>query len=288
MTQYERIERVIRYVGERHHEQPRLETLARVAGLSVSHFQRVFSRWAGATPKDFLKFVTSEHAKELLRASRDVLSVSLEAGLSGPGRLHDLLVTVEGLSPGEFKAAGSGVEIRHGVSRSPFGACLIAWTARGICHLSFLDGAKDGARALRRLRERFPHARFAHAPREAARAAADAFGRRKAFRVAVPGTPFQLKVWQALLRVPAGLTLSYGDIAAAIGRPSACRAVAGAVARNDVAFLIPCHRVIRESGVIGGYRWGSARKRAMLAWESAWRSRIKNAPAGTAKAPKIT
>src|SRR5579883_1900069 len=274
MTPYDRIEKVIRYIGERHREQPRLETLARVAGLSVSRFQRVFSRWAGATPKDVLKLVTNEHAKELLRRSRDVLSASLETGLSGPGRLHDLLVTVEGVSPGEFKSRGAGLTIRYGFAPSPFGDCLIALTPRGLCHLAFVDSGREAS--LRQLRARFPKARLARDASAAGRLARSVFGpSRSRMKLALAGTPFQLKVWEALLRLPAGRLASYGDVAAAVGRPKAVRAVAGAVARNEVAFVIPCHRVIRDSGIVGGYRWGPARKRAMLAWEASRSSRIR-------------
>src|SRR5579885_1830254 len=199
MTTYERMEKVIRYVEARRGEQPRLESLAEVAGLSVSHFLRTFSKWAGATPKDFLKFLTNEHAKALLRGSRDLLTVSLESGLSGPGRLHDLLVTVEGMTPGEYKKGGAGVEVRYGFAPSPFGTCLLARTRRGVCHLSFVARAGERTSALRALRARFPRASFTRDATGAGRLARRVFGRRggKPVPVVLAGTPFQIKVWEA-------------------------------------------------------------------------------------------
>ena len=270
MTTYERIEKVIRHIQARHQEQPSLAELARVAGLSEFHFHRLFTRWAGITPKDFVKALTNEHAKSLLARSRDVLGASLEAGLSGPGRLHDLLVTVEGVSPGEFKAKGAGLTIRHGFAPSPFGECLIGLTRRGVCHLAFSSPDEGRAAMLFDLRRRWPKAKLA-ADAAAARRAAKAIFSRKHGKIAlhVCGTGFQVKVWEALLRIPSGALASYGDVARAIGKPAAARAVGTAVGQNGISYLIPCHRVIRDTGVLGGYRWGAARKRALLAWESA-------------------
>lgn len=270
MTSYERIEKVIRYIEAHRLEQPRLDTLARVAGLSEFHFHRLFRRWAGTTPKAFLKYLTSEHAKTLLLQSKDVLSASFEAGLSGPGRLHDLLVSVEGVTPGELKARGEGLEIRHGLAQTPFGPAFFAWTRRGVCGLEF-EGAAGRAGALRRLRARWPKARLLADAAGAAALSKKVFARKRAGAVPVllAGTPFQLKVWAALLRIPAGKTAAYGDVARAIGRPKAARAVGAAVGKNAVAYLIPCHRVLRGAGLLGGYRWGPARKRALLAWEGA-------------------
>jgi AraC family transcriptional regulator of adaptative response/methylated-DNA-[protein]-cysteine methyltransferase len=270
MTNYERIERVIRHLGRNHREQPSLASLARIAGVSEFHFHRMFSRWAGTTPKSFLKLLTAEHAKQLLRESRDVLDVTLETGLSSPSRVHDLLVSVEGMSPGEFKAWGAGITIRYGFHETPFGLCLVGVTSRGICHLAFVN-AGEKSRAEAELRAKWPNAKLQKSAKASAKAVSEIFGRgrRKPVHVLLAGTPFQLKVWEALLRIPPGHALSYGDIAATIGKPSASRAVGTAVGSNAIAFLIPCHRVIRETGVIGDYRWGTERKKAILAWESA-------------------
>ncbi len=266
MTSYQRIEKVIRYVETRGGESPRVGELARVAGLGERHFQRLFARWAGTNPKDYLKFVAGARAKELLRGSSDVLGAALEAGLSGPGRLHDLLVTVEGVTPGEYKSGGAGVTIRHGFAETPFGLAHVGVTERGICRFAFVS---DRAGAARELRRAWPEARLISDPAAAAKAARSAFGAgKRRVPVVLRGTPFQLKVWEALLRIPSGRAASYGQVAAAVGAPSATRAVGTAIGANPVAFLIPCHRVLRGSGALGGYRWGTGRKRAILAWES--------------------
>lgn len=266
MTDYQRIEKVIQFVGRSYRNQPSLSELARVAGVSESHFHRMFSRWAGVTPKAFLKLITASHARALLQESRDLLNVSLETGLSGPGRLHDLMVTVEGLSPGEVKSGGGGVKIRFGFGASPLGKVLIAASKRGVCHLAFVEGGNE-KQALIELKEKWPNAEFKEDKATASRLASAVFSKRKRMRVALQGTPFQLKVWQALLNIPPGHVLTYRDIAQSIGRPNSARAVGTAVAQNTVGFLIPCHRVIRETGVIGEYRWGTDRKKALLAWE---------------------
>lgn len=240
--------------------------MAKVAGLSVSHFHRLFQRWAGVTPKDFLQCLTAEFAKQRLRESASVLDAALEAGLSGPGRLHDLMVTLEAASPGEIKSRGAGLWIEWGVVESPFGVCSIGWTERGICHLGF----GETARATVMVKE-WGSAEFRRNDRVARARAAAIFdhpripaGKLKAF---VRGTAFQLKVWRALLRIPPGCVATYGRIARAIGEPNAIRAVGTACGSNPVAYLIPCHRVIRETGIVQGYAWGSDRKQAMLAWE---------------------
>jgi len=269
MTTYERIEKVIWYIDVNGAEQPSLATLARVAGLSESRFHRLFHRWAGTTPKAFLKFVTASRAKELLRESRDILGASLESGLSGPGRLHDLFVTVDGVTPGQFKAGGRGLVLRWGGHDTPFGMALIALSPRGVCHLSFHAGRSERARALVGLRRLWPEAGFREDRRATALVLRRIFARRGRVTVALGGTPFQTKVWEALLRIPPGRAASYGQVAAAVGRPKAVRAVGTAVGKNPVAFLIPCHRVLRSTGALGGYRWGTARKQAILAWERA-------------------
>jgi AraC family transcriptional regulator of adaptative response/methylated-DNA-[protein]-cysteine methyltransferase len=272
MTDYERIENVIRHLKQHYVEQPDLGTLAGIARVSEFHFHRLFSRWAGITPKELVKFLTAKHAKVLLRESQSVLDASLDSGLSGPGRLHDLLVSVDAVSPGEFKRRGEGMEIRYGFHPTPFGTCLIGATARGICHLSFLEQDSSSRRAstIRELRSDWPKAVLRHHPQSTREIAAKIFHRVRYQKIPVllVGTPFRLKVWEALLKIPSGHLLSYRDIARSIGNSRACRAVGAAVGANPVAYLIPCHRVIHETGIVGNYRWGRERKLAMLAWEN--------------------
>ena len=255
-----------------------MTALAGRAGLSQFHFHRLFSAWAGVTPKDFLQCLTLAHAKELLRAGNSILDVALESGLSGPGRLHDLCVNLEAASPGELKSGGAGWTISFGFANSPFGKCLIAGSPRGICHLSFVE-AENEKTARAALQEDWPLAKLKHADSDVRQLAAKIFARHvpdqhagpetgAPLRAFVRGTPFQLRVWRALLQVPPGTLTSYGRLATAIGKPAASRAVGTAVGQNPLAYLIPCHRVIRETGVIGDYHWGQIRKRAMIAWES--------------------
>ncbi len=272
MNDYERIARVIRHLDKHHAEQPSLGELAGAAGLGESHFHRLFHRWAGITPKDFVQCLTAEHAKQRLRDSASVLDAALDTGLSGPGRLHDLLVTIEAATPGEYKSGGAGVTITWGVADSPFGWCGLGWTERGICHLVFYESEKipDSAPALR---EYWPAATLVRDDRETRRRAEQIFSHRGRksphWKTFVRGTPFQLQVWRALVRIPEGAVASYGDIAKRIANPAATRAVGTACGANPVAYLIPCHRVIRETGVVRGYRWGTERKRALLASEFA-------------------
>jgi len=270
---YERIARAIAYLEDHAAEQPSLGAAARAAGLSEFHFQRLFRRWAGVSPKRFVQFVTAQRAKRRLQGGDTVLATAYDVGLSGPGRLHDLLVSTEAVTPGQVRAAGAGLEIRWGRHATPFGDCLIAATPRGVCHLSFHERGETEP-GLERLRRDWPAARLIRDQAGTARLAARAFrtGRGRAgtpLALHVRGTNFQLKVWEALLRVPAAETTTYGTIAAAVGAPGAARAVGSAVGDNPIAFVIPCHRVLRGTGALGGYRWGVERKRAMLAWESA-------------------
>ena len=273
MNDYERIAGVIRYLDEHHTLQPGLDELAETAGLSQFHFHRLFSTWAGVTPKDFLQCLTLEHAKALLHQGQNVLSAALEAGLSGPGRLHDLCVRLEAVSPGELKSGGSGLNIHYGFAATPFDECLVGESERGICHLAFV--ADEGPDAvLEELRHSWPEAHLRRNDRTAAGLASRIFERpggnskRPTLRALVKGTTFQVRVWRALLRVPSGSLVTYGQLAEAIGQPNAAQAVGGAVGNNPLGYLIPCHRVIRETGVIGEYRWGRVRKRAIVAWEA--------------------
>lgn len=269
---YARVERAILFLAQQHERQPSLAELAAHVGLSPHHLQRLFGRWAGITPKRFLQFVTKEHAKALLAASADVLTASCEAGLSGPGRLHDLFVACEALTPGEFKRQGEGLAVAYGFHPSPFGECLLAVTRRGICGLAFVDEG-GRSRALETLAARLPradlHEDVAETRPYVERAFAPLAAGRGPLHLLLKGTNFQLKVWEALLRIPPGRVASYRDIAVAVGAPGAARAVGQAVGANPVAYLIPCHRVIRSAGDLGGYHWGLARKQAMLGWEAA-------------------
>ena len=257
---------------DRHYlEQPTLGVLAHVSGMSESHFHRLFTRWAGTTPKSFLKFITAKHAKELLMSSRDLLSASLESGLSGPSRLHDLLVGVDAMSPGEFKTQAQGIVISYGFHPTPFGNCMIGITKRGICFLSFAESKSHG---LIELQNQWPRAHLKHDQKRTAEAVAKTFHAKRGQKLSVlfRGTAFQIKVWEALLRIPKGAVLSYSDIAVAIKCPGAARAVGTAVANNQLSYLIPCHRVIRETGILGEYRWGPVKKRAILGWETGKKS----------------
>jgi AraC family transcriptional regulator of adaptative response/methylated-DNA-[protein]-cysteine methyltransferase len=248
-----------------------LEEVARASGLSLFHFQRLFKRWAGVSPKRFLQFLTAEHAKKCLRESRSVLDAAYESGLSGPGRLHDLFVSVEGMTPGQYKALGKGLRIDYGVHHTPFGEALAAATARGLCGFLFLGKCGEKT-ALAQLKRDWPKADYVHnssAGREWVEKIFGSSPARKNLKVLLKGTLFQLKVWEALLRIPAGCVMAYKDVAEKIGEPKASRAVGRAVSQNTLAYLIPCHRVIRDTGVLGNYRWGSARKKAMLLWEGA-------------------
>ncbi len=268
---YARIEAAILYLEAHFRDQPSLATVAREAGLSPHHFQRLFRRWAGISPKRFGQYLTLDYAKAQLDASASILDASYDAGLSGPARLHDLFVTYEAISPGAFKRRGAGIDIAWGVHPSPFGPCFAGLTARGICALGFADG--DGSAVRAEFEGRWPAARFREDRAATAAVVACIFGERPGdgapLRLAVAGTNFQLKVWEALLRIPPGRVTSYRALARALGLPRSARAVGGAVAANPVSYLIPCHRVIRETGRISNYEWGPARKRVMLGWEAA-------------------
>ncbi|MDZ4405380.1 methylated-DNA--[protein]-cysteine S-methyltransferase [Prosthecobacter sp.] len=269
MNDYERVARIIRHLDDHHVEQPGLEELAAHLGLSRFHFHRLFSRWAGVTPKDFLQCLTLEHARERLRQGESVFDAALDVGLSSPGRLHDLCVTLEAATPGEIKGGGEGWTIEAGLAATPFGLCCIGNGPRGVCHLAFVESA-ERTTVSEAILALWPKAELRWNNVTARRIAAEVFqpGGETHLRALVRGTPFQLRVWRALLRIPPGGMVSYGHLATAIGHQGAARAVGTAVGTNPLAYLIPCHRVIRETGVIGQYRWGHERKRALLAWEA--------------------
>ena len=271
---YHRIERAIRYLDDAAPVRPSLDQVAKHVGMSPFHFQRLFTRWAGISPKRFSQVLALEYAKGRLHESRNLIDATYDAGLSSGGRLHDLFVNLEAVTPGEFRENGAGLRISAGFHDSPFGEALVATTDRGICGLTFHEGSRRNA--LRDLATRWPNAVIEERPRVTAPVASRVFAALEVrdpdsvvpLGILVRGTNFQVKVWRALLQIPVGTVASYEDIATAIGAPTAVRAVGTAIGRNPVAFLIPCHRVIRTTGALGGYRWGLPRKRAMLAWES--------------------
>lgn len=261
-TDYARVANAIRFVTEHANGQPTLDDVAAHVGLSGPHFQRTFKRFAGVSPKRFLQLLTVEAAKERLRDAHAVLDTSHAVGLSGPGRLHDLFVALEALTPGEFKRQAQGLSIGYGYGATPFGDARVAWTPRGICALDFVDDRDDTA-----LRARWPNATWQNDDTEATTRLTRAFATQDAVALQVSGTNWQVQVWRALLRIPDGAVVSYSDLAAHLGRRTAARAVASAVARNPIAYLIPCHRVLRQSGALSGYRWDPVRKHALLARE---------------------
>ncbi len=270
---YQRIEQAIRFLEENYRRQPALAEVAAQVGLSEYHFQRLFSRWAGISPKRFIQVLTIDYARQQLAQSETVLDAALEAGLSGPGRLHDLFVTHEAVTPGEFKHKGQGLTIRYGAHPSPFGNCLIGVTERGVAALNFIDG--DAERALWEMKRDWPAAKIMHDPQATAPLVQRIFNPQRELQDATPlpvylsGTNFQVKVWRALLAIPTGALVSYGTIAQSVGEPRATRAVGTAIGRNSISYLIPCHRVIRSTGVSNNYRWGATRKKAIQAWEAA-------------------
>ena len=267
--QYAVVARAIAYLQANAVRQPTLAEVARAVHLSEFHLQRVFAQWAGISPKRFLQYLTKEYARQALREAQDVLSVTHASGLSSAGRLHDLMVSCEAMTPGEIKSGGAGVMLGWGCADTPFGQALAAWTPRGLCYLAFLDG--DEAARRQELAGAWPAAQLQRDEVQAQRLLARVFpGTPQAGRLhlLLRGTNFQLKVWEALLRLPPGRRVSYTQLAAMAGAPKAQRAVGSALAANQIGWLIPCHRVIRESGESGRYRWGDERKAAMLAWEA--------------------
>ena len=266
---YARMAEAIRFIDSTREEQPGLDTVAGHLGLSPGHFQRLFSRWVGVSPKKYQQYLTLGHARTLLRERHSVLDTTLETGMSGPGRLHDLFVGWEAMTPGEFARGGAGLDIAHGHGDTPFGDALILWTERGICGLAFT--AETGREAaMADMRGRWPDARYREDAGRGTAMLHEIFGGGgNGVHLAVLGAPFQVKVWEALMAIPSGHVTTYSDIAARIGNPKAVRAAGTAVGRNPVSWLIPCHRALRKSGELGGYHWGLPVKRAMLAWESA-------------------
>lgn len=272
---YDRIAAALDLIAERQADQPTLEAMARAAGMSPFHFQRVFTRWVGISPKKFLQYLTLDYAKARLAEADSVLGAALDVGLSGPGRLHDLFVTHEAVTPGAFKLRGAGLTIRWGWQPSPFGDCLLMATDRGVCGIAYAQtegGGEGRAAAFADMTARWPSATFVEDEAGTASLAARVFD--TALRRGSPlplhlcGTNFQIRVWDALLRIPPGALVTYGGIAAAIGDPRAARAVGAAVGANPISWIIPCHRAILSNGYLRDYAWGKPRKAAMIGWEA--------------------
>lgn len=268
---FNRIADAIDYIKKNFKEQPSLNEIAENVHLSPFHFQRLFRDWAGVSPKKFMQYISVEYAKQLLKEQQATLfDTALETGLSGTGRLHDLFVTIEGMTPGEFKNSGKSLTINYSFAESPFGNLIVASTAKGICHMAFSDQEE---KALADLKGRFASAIYRQVVDKLQQDALFIFqndwSKLNRIKLHLHATPFQLKVWEALLKIPQGRLSTYGTIARQIAAPGASRAVGTAIGSNPVAFLIPCHRVIQASGKIGGYAWGNTRKTAMIGWEAA-------------------
>jgi AraC family transcriptional regulator of adaptative response/methylated-DNA-[protein]-cysteine methyltransferase len=269
---YERVRRIIAFISQRWRDQPSLDDIAAHAGLSTTHVHHLFRRWCGLSPKAFLQAITLDNAKALLASSASVLDTTYELGLSGPARLHDLFVTHEAMTPGEFKAGGAGLVLRFGFHPSPFGEAVVVATERGLAGLGFVDDG-DRVSALADMQRRWPRADYVE---DAARTAALAnrifdparWHADQPLRIVMIGTDFEVRVWETLLRIPLGRATTYSDIANRIGKPSACRAVGAAVGKNPISFVVPCHRVLGRSGALTGYHWGLTRKQAILGWEA--------------------
>ncbi|MBL7693861.1 MAG: methylated-DNA--[protein]-cysteine S-methyltransferase [Ferruginibacter sp.] len=269
INDYKRIEKAIGYLKDHFKEQPDLEAVARQVHLSPYHFQRLFKDWAGVSPKKFLQFISVEYAKGLLRQDLSLSDVSYETGLSGTSRLHDLFIGIEGMTPGEYKNGGEALQINYSFAETPFGDIIIASTAKGICQLAFVQTEEEG---LKTLYQSFPQALLQQKTdilqQDALRFFKGDWSDLQRVKLHLKGSPFQLKVWESLLKIPFGNLSTYGVIAENIERPKASRAVGTAIGANPVAYLIPCHRVIRSSGIIGDYHWGTVRKTAILGWEA--------------------
>jgi len=269
---YDIVRRAIAHIRGNWRSQPEIEQIAEAAGVTPAELHHLFRRWAGLTPKAFLQALTLDSARNLLRDSASVLDASYEVGLSGPGRLHDLFVTHEAMSPGEWKSGGEGLTIRYGFHPSLFGTALVMATDRGLCGLAFADLGKEKA-TLADMRRRWPRANYVEDSARTAPLTARIFDNKlwrpdRPLRVVLIGTDFEVRVWETLLRIPMGRATTYSDVAGSIGSPKASRAVGAAVGKNPLSFVVPCHRVLGKSGDITGYHWGLTRKRAMLGWEA--------------------
>lgn len=270
---YARVAEAIKFLRENFKQQPELQHAAAAVNMSPQHFQRIFARWAGTSPKSFLQYTSAAYAKTLLRQQASLFDTAFETGLSGAGRLHDLFIRIEGMTPGEFKNGGQGLQINYSFHETNFGKAVIASTPRGICQLAFIEEEQT---ALHELEKKFPNAHFNLQSDVHQENALRFFKQhptdKRELKLHLKGTPFQLKVWEALLDIKPGHLKSYGQLAKQIGSANASRAVGTAIGDNPIAYLIPCHRVIQSSGALGGYRWGLDRKIAMIGWEAAQRN----------------
>ncbi len=272
LRDYDSVRRAIAFISEKWRNQPEIEAVAEAASVTPDELHHLFRRWAGLTPKAFMQALTLDHAKTLLRDSASVLDAALDSGLSGPGRLHDLFVTHEAMSPGEWKSGGAGLSLSYGFHPCPFGTALVMAAPRGLAGLAFADPGEEKA-ALADMQTRWPKARYVEDTAGTAPLARRVFDRtqwraEQPLRVVLIGTDFEVRVWESLLKVPMGRVTSYSDLAAKVCTASAARAVGAAVGRNPVCFVVPCHRVIGKNGDLTGYHWGITRKRAMLGWEA--------------------
>jgi len=273
---YRRIERAIRYIREHHSSQPSLEEVAGQVHMSPFHFQRLFTRWAGISPKKFLQYLTLQYAKKQIREDLSLTEIAFEAGLSGTGRLHDLFVHMEGMTPGQYKCSGKGVTIHYGFHAGPFGPFVLGLTSeKQICSLEFIE---DEEKAKQSLQKQWSESKLVYDPRFTTPLAKEIFSHKSTIPLTllVKGTPFQLKVWEALLRIPFGELVSYQSVSEHVNNPRGLQATGGAIGKNPIAFLIPCHRVVRKTGEINGYRWGMDRKAALIGWEAAHMQPHKN------------
>ena len=271
-SDYDHVRRAVEYISQHWRDQPSLEKIAEAVGMRPLSLQRLFTRWAGLSPKAFVQALTLDHARSLLADSASVLDATYEVGLSGPGRLHDLFITHDAMTPGDYKARGAGLVIRWAFHRSPFGMALVMITERGLAGLAFADAGGEGA-ALADMRARWPQADYAEDPDATAPYARRIFDRAtwradQPLKIFMIGSDFEVRVWETLLRLPLGRATTYSDIAAHIGKPSAARAVGAAVGKNPISFVVPCHRVLGKGGGLCGYHWGLTRKRAILGWEA--------------------
>ena len=269
-TNFSRIEEAITYINDNYTNQPSLEQIAEKVHLSPFHFQKLFTDWAGVSPKKFLQFITINHAKTMLDNKASLLATAYDTGLSGTGRLHDMFVKIEGMTPGEYKNGGASLVINYTYAPTRFGNIIVAATPKGICHIAFAEDESGGFHALQ---NRFPNATYRESQddmqQQALRFFSDDWDKPGNIKLHLKGTAFQVKVWEALLKIPTGGLSTYGSIATRIEAPKASRAVGTAIGDNPVAYLIPCHRVIQASGKFGQYHWGASRKTAMIGWEAA-------------------
>ncbi len=272
-SDYARVSRAIAWLSDNWRDQPSLEATAAHVGLSPHHFQRLFKRWAGISPKEFLQALTLDHARAMLRGPASLLDTALELGLSGPARLHDLFVDHEAMTPGDYKRGGEGLDMAFGFHDSPFGRALVMTTDKGVAGLAFADDAAGEAAVLADMQARWPRAAYVHDPERTGAAAARIFSSHRwtaddPLKIVLIGTDFEVRVWEALLAVPMGRATSYSNLAEQVCTAKAARAVGRAVGRNPISFVVPCHRVLRKDGGLGGYHWGVTRKQAIIGWEA--------------------